>query len=77
MTKAVADSAGVRTPSFGGYIKWSVLFLVPNLVAMVCIFIADGLLWTAIGIAIALAIVVRAVIVARQHIHPTELTMKP
>ena len=77
MTKAVADSAGVRTPSFGGYIKWSVLFLVPNLVAMVCIFIADGLVWTAIGIAIALAIVVRAVIVARQHIHPTELTMKP
>ncbi len=42
MTKAVADAAGVPMPSFGGYMRWSILYLVPILAAMVAIFLADG-----------------------------------
>ncbi|MGO0577139.1 sodium:proton antiporter [Ornithinimicrobium panacihumi] len=41
MVKAVADSHGVPMPSFGGYVVWTFRYLVPVLVAMVLIFIAD------------------------------------
>lgn len=52
MIKSVADQAGVSMPSFGGYIGWSMRYLVPTLVAMACIFIAGGV-WMWVGIAIA------------------------
>lgn len=42
MVKAVADSHGVPMPSFGGYVVWALRYLVPVLVAMVLIFIADA-----------------------------------
>ena len=41
MVKAVADSHGVQMPSFGAYVVWAFRYLVPVLVAMVLIFIAD------------------------------------
>lgn len=53
MVKAVAEGAGVTMPSFGGYIAWTFRYLVPILVALVMIFIADGMVWTIAGVVIA------------------------
>ena len=36
-------------PSFGGYIGWTVRYLVPILVAMVCIFLGEPVLVKVIG----------------------------
>ena len=72
MTKAVADSAGVDMPSFGGYLRWSAMYLIPILAAMVAIFIADGLIWTIVGLLLAGAIAARALWLARHHVHPSE-----
>ena len=47
MVKAVADSAGVRMPSFGGYVLQAFRYLVPVLVAMSLIFIS-GVGWAQI-----------------------------
>ena len=41
MVKAVADSAGVRMPTFGGYVVQAFRYLLPVLVAMSLIFISD------------------------------------
>ncbi|MGF3057084.1 sodium:proton antiporter [Microbacterium sp. YY-01] len=60
MVKAVADADGVHTPSFGGYILWALGYLVPILAAMALIFIADGTVTTMLGVAIAAALVARA-----------------
>jgi Na+/H+ antiporter NhaD/arsenite permease-like protein len=65
MTKSVADSAGVKMPSFGGYVRWSVVYLAPVLTAMVLIFIADGALWTIIGLVLTAVLIGRAVWSAR------------
>ncbi|USQ79653.1 sodium:proton antiporter [Ornithinimicrobium faecis] len=70
MVKAVADGAGVTMPSFGGYVAQAFIYLVPTLVAMVLIFIADGLWTTIIGLVITGAILLRAVLAARSHEHP-------
>ena len=67
MTKAVADAAGVAMPSFGGYVVWTFRYLVPTLTAMVLIFIADGLLWTILGVVLAVGLLVRALLLARAH----------
>ena len=48
MVKAVAESRSVM-PSFGGYIGWTVRYLVPILVAMVCIFLGEPVLVKVIG----------------------------
>ena len=73
MTKAVADSAGVNMPSFGGYLRWSLTYLVPILVVMVALFIADGPVWTILGLLLGAAIAARAVWLARHHVHPSEI----
>lgn len=72
MTKAVAEDAGVKMPSFGGYVGWAFTYLVPTLAAMVCLFIADGLLWTVIGLVLSAGLVVRALLMARRFVHPAE-----
>ncbi len=41
MVKAVAEHGGVSMPSFGGYVLWSLRYLVPTLVAMMLVFIAE------------------------------------
>ena len=73
MTKAVADSAGVNMPSFGGYLRWSLTYLVSILVVMVALFIADGPVWTILGLLLGAAIAARAVWLARHHVHPSEI----
>ena len=73
MTKAVADSAGVNMPRFGGYLRWSLTYLVPILVVMVALFIADGPVWTILGLLLGAAIAARAVWLARHHVHPSEI----
>lgn len=72
MTKAVADAAGVKMPTFGGYVVWTFMYLVPTLVAMVLIFLAEGWLWTVLGVGLAVGLLARAVWLARSHVHPTE-----
>lgn len=60
MVKSVADSAGVNMPTFGGYIVWTFRYLVPVLVAMVCLFIAQRLWANAIGVLVTLLILAQA-----------------
>ncbi|RBP61908.1 UIT6 family transporter [Brevibacterium sanguinis] len=60
MVKSVAESADVDMPSFLGYVRWSLLHLVPVLAALVLLFIADGPLPTIGGVAVVAGIVVRA-----------------
>ncbi|MCK0113047.1 sodium:proton antiporter [Ornithinimicrobium sp. F0845] len=67
MVKAVADSAGVTMPSFGGYVVQAFVYLVPTLVAMVLVFIAPGLWTTLAGIALAVILLGRALLTARTH----------
>jgi Na+/H+ antiporter NhaD/arsenite permease-like protein len=59
MVKAVAESTGVKMPSFGGYAVWALRYLGPILVAMMLIFVAQGM-WAHLaggGLALALALV--------------------
>ena len=66
MVKSVADSRGVTMPSFGGYIRWSMTYLAPTLVAMAMIFIADAAWARITGIVIAVALAARSVLILRQ-----------
>lgn len=61
MVKSVAESAGVKMPSFGGYIKWSFLYLVPILFAVCGIFVAASLGWAIAGWVMVALILARAV----------------
>lgn len=72
MVKAVADSAGVKMPSFGGYVAQAFTYLVPVLVAMVLVFIASGLWTTIAGLVLAAGLVTRALLTARAHEDPVE-----
>jgi Na+/H+ antiporter NhaD/arsenite permease-like protein len=38
MVKAVAEEAGIRMPSFFGYMAWSGIFLVPLFILMTFVF---------------------------------------
>ena len=67
LTKAVAESAGVAMPSFGGYLRWSAVHLLPVLVVMALIFLVDGVLWTALGVVGALALLGRALLPLIRH----------
>lgn len=60
MVKAVADSAGVRMPSFGGYVVLAFRYLVPVLVAMSFVFIAEASWLRITGWVLAALLVVRA-----------------
>jgi Na+/H+ antiporter NhaD/arsenite permease-like protein len=59
MVKAVADGQGVAMPSFGGYVVLAFRYLVPVLLAMMCIFLT-GVLWAQV-----LGWVLTALLVAR------------
>ncbi|SDB95648.1 Na+/H+ antiporter NhaD [Raineyella antarctica] len=61
MVKSVAESAGVGMPSFGGYIVWTFRYLVPVLVAMVCLFIAQPLWANVLGLVVTALVVLQAV----------------
>lgn len=60
MVKSVAESAGVNMPSFGGYIVWTFRYLLPTLVAMMCLFIAQPLWVKAVGVVLTVLILLRA-----------------
>lgn len=66
MVKSVADSRGVTMPSFGGYVAWAFRFLVPTLVAVGFIFIAEPLWSKVVGILIALFLVGRSMVILRK-----------
>ncbi|HMR13694.1 MAG TPA: sodium:proton antiporter [Arachnia sp.] len=60
MVKSVAESRGIAMPSFGGYVLWSFAYLGPILIALLCLFIADGVVAKALGVAATLFVVGRA-----------------
>ncbi len=60
MVKSVAESRGIEMPSFGGYVVWSVRYLVPVLVAMMLIFIAPSPAAHLCGWAVTVLLVGRA-----------------
>ena len=61
MVKAVAEGAGVRMPSFGGYVLLAFRYLVPILLAMMLIFLT-GVFWAEIaGWVLTAGLVLRAV----------------
>lgn len=66
MVKSVAESRGVEMPSFGGYIGWSVRYLLPTLVAVVCIFISDSVVATWVGVGIVVALIIEGIILMRR-----------
>nr|NLD40263.1 sodium:proton antiporter [Actinomycetales bacterium] len=61
MVKAVADSRGVTMPSFVGYIGWAFRYLVPTLIAVLFLFIMEGVWALAVGLALTAFLVGRAV----------------
>lgn len=69
MVKAIAESANVKMPSFGGYtLKWAFRFLVPILVLMLMIFIVQDN--TVKGIGIFLSAVRVAMYLWQAHLYP-------
>lgn len=69
MVKSVAEFRGVAMPSFGGYIGWTIRYLVPTLIAMVCLFIAESLPAKVIGLLITAVLLGRAVLVWLRYRH--------
>jgi hypothetical protein len=65
MVKSVAEERGVPMPSFGGYIVWTMRYLVPILLAMVLIFISPSLIANICGIALAALIAGNALRIVR------------
>ncbi|GAB2538357.1 sodium:proton antiporter [Brachybacterium huguangmaarense] len=74
MVKSVAESQGVVMPSFGGYVSRAFFNLAPVLLAMLLLFIADPWWAKALGAAVTIGMLVRAVVLARSghHTAPTE-----
>lgn len=60
MVASVAKSAGVTMPTFGGYLWWSVRYLVPVLVAMACVFLTDVWWMKLTGLVISVALLLFA-----------------
>ena len=60
MVKSVAESRGVAMPSFGGYVVHTFTFLLPILLANMCLFMVDSLLVKGVGVAITAFVVLRA-----------------
>lgn len=77
MVKSVAESRGVEMPSFVGYIREAFTYLGPILVAMVLLFIADGLVWKIVGVVVTALIVVRAIWVSRRGLEDSLVTLPP
>ena len=66
MVKSVAESTGVDMPSFGGYIKWSCVYLLPVLFVVCGVFVAQSLVWHVLGWVVLVVLVARAFIVGSQ-----------
>ncbi|GAA4519267.1 sodium:proton antiporter [Brachybacterium paraconglomeratum] len=59
MVKSVADDAGVKTPSFLGYVRAAFMYLAPVLLAMMLLFIADPWWAKALGAVTVVLILLR------------------
>jgi Na+/H+ antiporter NhaD/arsenite permease-like protein len=59
MVKAIAEERGARMPSFGRYVVWAAVYLVPILVALVCVFISPSGPVRLVGAVIALGLLIR------------------
>jgi Na+/H+ antiporter NhaD/arsenite permease-like protein len=70
MVKAVAESAGVKMPTFGGYVVWAVKYLMPTLLAMLLLFIAQPAWAKGLGAALAVGLAFRAYRMARNTPEP-------
>ena len=67
MVKAVAEGRGVEMPSFTGYIGWTLRYLVPILVSMVLIFIAQSTIARVAGVALGVLILALDFWTLRRH----------
>lgn len=76
MVKSVAESMGVRMPSFGGYVYWSFRTLVPILVLMMLIFISSSLTLKSVGMFLAACIFAVRLWQIRRYPHPSFVTAK-
>ena len=71
MVKAVAESADVEMPSFGGYIlKWSFSFYLPIFAAAACIFVADSSVLKVAGAAVGAFMAIKALICGLRNSRP-------
>ncbi|MGI5952363.1 MAG: sodium:proton antiporter [Brooklawnia sp.] len=70
MVKAVAESRGVEMPSFGGYIGWTVRYLVPTLIAMVLIFLTHTLWLIIVGLVITAGLLVQSLVLWARYRGP-------
>lgn len=52
MVKSIADAAGVPMPSFGGYVLWTLRYLIPVLLLMVLVIISPHLIVKLVGFAL-------------------------
>lgn len=77
MVKSIAESAKVTMPSFGGYtLKWAFRYLVPVLLIMVMIFIAQDWRFRVLGIIWAVVRVAHEIWQARRYPDPHVHTSK-
>lgn len=67
MVKAVAESVGVKMPTFGGYVFWALKELVPVLLVMMMIFISQSSQIRIFGGLIAAALVARSLQIIRKN----------
>ena len=68
MVRSIAEQAGVRMPGFGGYVVQALRYLLPVLVAMVCLFLAQS--WAVRAVGLVIALVVAGLDVRRIVRHP-------
>ncbi|MDR2253732.1 MAG: sodium:proton antiporter [Bifidobacteriaceae bacterium] len=61
MVKAVAEERGVPMPSFGRYVLWTMNYLLPVLIALVCLFVSPLAPVRAVGVALTGAVAARPV----------------
>jgi Na+/H+ antiporter NhaD/arsenite permease-like protein len=65
MVRSIAEDAGVRMPSFLGYIAWSVRWLLPVLAASLCLFVAQSPTGRWIGVGLSALVILRAGLLLR------------
>jgi Na+/H+ antiporter NhaD/arsenite permease-like protein len=72
MVKSVAEERGVRMPSFGAYIGWTARYLLPILVALVCIFLSSNWLVRGVGLGVAALLAGRDIWMIGRYPHPED-----
>ncbi len=68
MVKSIADAAGIKMPSFGGYVAWALRYLIPILGLMVLVIIAKAPWLKLVGWVLTLAWIVSVVVRLRNSV---------